>query len=41
MVFLIIVVIGFMHGGIASPYEAAAVGVFGALIVSALRGSLT
>ena len=41
VVFLIIMVIGSMYGGIASPSEAAAVGVFGAMIVSALQGSLT
>lgn len=41
VVFLIIAVLGSMYGGIASPSEAAAVGVLGALIVSAVQGSLT
>ncbi|MCA8927888.1 MAG: TRAP transporter large permease subunit [Alphaproteobacteria bacterium] len=41
VVFLILAVLGSMYGGIASPSEAAAVGVLGALIVSGLQGSLT
>lgn len=41
VVFLILVVLGSMYGGIASPSEAAAVGVLGALVVSAFQGSLT
>lgn len=41
VLFLILAVIGSMYGGIASPSEAAAVGVLGALIVSGLQGSLT
>ncbi|MEO3415651.1 TRAP transporter large permease subunit [Roseovarius sp. CAU 1744] len=41
VLFLIVAVIGSMYGGIASPSEAAAVGVLGALIVSGLQGSLT
>lgn len=41
VLFLIIVVIGSMYGGFASPSEAAAVGVLGALIVSAAQGTLT
>lgn len=41
VLFLILVVIGSMYGGIASPSEAAAVGVVGAMIVSALQGTLT
>src|SRR5215510_2621970 len=39
--FLIACVLGSMYGGLATPSEAAAVGVFGAAIVSALQGSLT
>lgn len=41
VLFLILLVIGSMYGGVASPSEAAAVGVFGALIVSAMQGSLS
>ena len=41
VVFLILAVLGSMYGGIASPSEAAAVGVLGALIVSAVQGTLT
>ena len=40
VVFLIFMVLGSMYGGIASPSEAAAVGVLGALIVSASQGTL-
>lgn len=40
VLFLIIAVLGSMYGGIASPSEAAAVGVLGALVVSAFQGSL-
>ena len=39
VMFLILLVIGSMYGGFASPSEAAAVGVVGALIVSAIQGS--
>jgi len=39
--FLIACVLGSMYGGLATPSEAAAVGVFGAAIVTALQGSLT
>jgi tripartite ATP-independent transporter DctM subunit len=41
VIFLIFVVLGSMYGGYASPSEAAAVGVLGALLVSAFQGSLT
>ena len=41
VVFLIVLVLGSMYGGFASPSEAAAVGVVGALIVSAMQGTLT
>ena len=41
VLFLIIAVLGSMYGGIASPTEAAAVGVFGALFVSIMQRSLT
>ncbi|MCY4502314.1 MAG: TRAP transporter large permease subunit, partial [Alphaproteobacteria bacterium] len=41
VVFLIFLVLGSMYGGYASPSEAAAVGVVGALIVSAMQGTLT
>lgn len=41
VVFLILTVLGSMYGGIASPSEAAAVGVLGALLVSAGQGTLT
>ena len=40
VIFLIIIVLGSMYGGYASPSEAAAVGVLGALLVSAFQGSL-
>lgn len=40
VLFLIIAVLGSMYGGIASPSEAAAVGVLGALLVSAWQRSL-
>lgn len=40
VVFLILAVLGSMYGGIASPSEASAVGVLGALIVSAVQGTL-
>jgi C4-dicarboxylate transporter DctM subunit len=39
-VFLIVLVLGSMYAGYATPSEAAAVGVLGALIVSALQGTL-
>jgi tripartite ATP-independent transporter DctM subunit len=38
---LIVAVIGSMYGGLASPTEAAAIGVLGALVVSALQRCLT
>ena len=38
--FLILAVLGSMYGGLASPSEASAVGVLGALIVSAAQGTL-
>ena len=38
--FLIVLVLGSMYAGYATPSEAAAVGVLGALIVSALQGTL-
>ncbi len=38
---LILAVIGSLYGGIASPTEAAAVGVLGAALTSAFQGSLT
>ena len=38
---LILVVLGSLYGGIASPTEAAAVGVLGAVVTSALQGTLT
>ena len=41
VVFLILAVLGSMYGGFASPSEAAAVGVLGALLVSALQRTLT
>ena len=41
VVFLILAVLGSMYGGIASPSEAAAVGVLGALVVSAAQRTLT
>jgi tripartite ATP-independent transporter DctM subunit len=40
-IFLIICVLGSMYGGIATPSEAAAVGVLGAMIVTAIQGTLT
>ena len=40
VVFLILAVLGSMYGGFASPSEASAVGVLGALIVSAVQGTL-
>nr|WP_321981177.1 TRAP transporter large permease subunit [uncultured Cohaesibacter sp.] len=39
--FLILVVLGSMYGGLATPSEAAAVGVFGAIFVAALQGGLS
>ncbi|WP_425093128.1 TRAP transporter large permease [Tropicimonas sp. S265A] len=41
MLFLIIAVIGSIYAGIATPTEAAAVGVLGALMLSAVSGTLT
>jgi len=41
VVFLILLVLGSMYGGYASPSEAAAVGVLGAFIVSAAQRTLT
>ena len=38
---LILVVLGSIIAGIATPTEAAGVGAFGALIISALNGSLS
>src|SRR2546423_8731124 len=40
-IFLIAAVLGSMYGGIATPSESAAVGVFGAVIVAASQGGLT
>jgi tripartite ATP-independent transporter DctM subunit len=40
-VFLILCVLGSMYGGIATPSEAAALGVVGALIVSKVQGALS
>jgi tripartite ATP-independent transporter DctM subunit len=40
-IFLIACVLGSMYGGLATPSEAAAVGVLGAIIVTAVQGSLT
>ena len=40
-VFLIACVLGSMFGGLATPSEAAAVGVLGAMIVTGVQGSLT
>ena len=40
-VFLILCVLGSMYGGLATPSEAAAVGVLGALVVAGLQGELT
>lgn len=39
-VFLILCVLGSMYGGLATPSEAAAVGVLGALVVARLQGAL-
>ena len=39
-VFLILCVLGSMYGGLATPSEAAAVGVLGALVVAGLQGGL-
>jgi C4-dicarboxylate transporter DctM subunit len=39
-VFLILCVLGSMYGGLATPSEAAAVGVAGALVVAGLQGEL-
>ncbi len=39
--FLVLLVLGSMYGGLASPTEAAAVGVFGSVVVSAFQRSLT
>src|SRR5712675_452084 len=39
-VFLILCVLGSMYGGLATPSEAAGVGVFGALIVARLQGEM-
>jgi tripartite ATP-independent transporter DctM subunit len=41
VVFLIVMILGSMYAGIASPTEAAAVGVLGALIISAWQRTLT
>jgi len=41
ILFLVVTVIGSMYGGYASPSEAAALGVLGALIVSATQKTLT
>jgi len=41
VVFLIVVIMGSMYGGIASPTEAAAVGVFGAVLIGVLQRTLT
>ena len=41
VLFLIVAVIGSMYGGIASPSEAAAVGVVGSMFISFLQGTLT
>lgn len=40
VIFLIVMVLGSMYGGFASPSEAAAVGVLGAFLVSAFQGTL-
>jgi tripartite ATP-independent transporter DctM subunit len=40
-VFLILCVLGSMYGGVATPSEAAAVGVLGAVLVSYAQGALT
>lgn len=39
--FLVLCVLGSMYGGIATPSEAAAIGVVGALLVSAIQGDLS
>ena len=39
--FLILCVLGSMYGGLATPTEAAALGVIGAAMVSGFQGSLT
>lgn len=41
VILLIIVVLGSIYGGIATPTEAAVVGVVGSLVISAVYGSLT
>ena len=41
VLFLIVLILGSMYGGIASPTEAAAVGVLGAVIISAWQRTLT
>ncbi len=41
VVFLILCVLGSIYGGLATPSEAAGVGVLGALIVASLQGGLT
>lgn len=41
VILLIIVVLGSIYGGIATPTEAAVVGVVGSLVISAIYGSLT
>jgi len=40
VVFLVLCVLGSMYGGLATPSEAAALGVFGALIISGMQGML-
>jgi tripartite ATP-independent transporter DctM subunit len=40
-IFLIVCVLGSMYGGLATPSEAAAVGVLGAVVVTAVQGALT
>jgi tripartite ATP-independent transporter DctM subunit len=41
VVFLIVCVLGSMYGGIATPSEAAAVGVLGAVVVGWMQGAMT
>lgn len=41
VVFLIVLILGSMYGGIASPTEAAAVGVLGAVVISSWQRTLT
>ena len=41
VVFLIVLILGSMYGGFASPTEAAAVGVLGAVVISAWQRTLT